>query len=120
MALSRLQKLLDRFALIEKIVVYVKDEGSNLQTCASAMNSIISCNSMGLLEPIDGLCFGHALSKVCQYATTNKNMFTNLSYTSIKRCSKCHLEMYYMTQKMGKGCQAWDKACMDTGLKLKN
>jgi hypothetical protein len=29
-----LQELLDRFALIDKIIIYVNDEGSNLQTCA--------------------------------------------------------------------------------------
>jgi hypothetical protein len=40
----KLQKLLDWFALIGKIVTYVNDEGSNLQTCASARNFIISCN----------------------------------------------------------------------------
>ncbi len=30
----KLQELLDRFALIDKIIIYVNDEGSNLQTCA--------------------------------------------------------------------------------------
>jgi hypothetical protein len=51
------------------IFAFVKDQGSNLQTCASALTSIVSCNNLGLLEPFDGTCFGHALSKVCQYAT---------------------------------------------------
>ncbi len=61
----KLQELLDMFSLTDKIVAYVKDEGYNLQTCASALNSIVSCNSLRLLEPFDGLFLGHALSKVC-------------------------------------------------------
>jgi len=47
------------------ILVFVKDEGSNLQTCASALTFIISCNNLGVLEPFDGTRFGHSLSKVC-------------------------------------------------------
>jgi hypothetical protein len=62
----------------------VKDEGSNLQTCASALNSIVSNNSLRLLEPFDGSCLGHAFSKVYQYATTNEKVFASLSYASIK------------------------------------
>jgi hypothetical protein len=52
----KLQKLLDRFVLIEKIVAYVKNEGSNLQTCASALNFVVSCNSLG--------CWSHLMAHV--------------------------------------------------------
>jgi len=52
----KLQKLLDRFALIEKNVAYVKNEGSNLQTCASALNFVLSCNSLG--------CWSHLMAHV--------------------------------------------------------
>ncbi len=45
----KLQELLNRFALIDKIITYVNDEGSNLQTYASAPNSIVSCSTLGLL-----------------------------------------------------------------------
>ncbi len=62
----------------------MKDERSNLQTCASALNSIVSCNNLRLLDPFDGSCLRHALSKVCQYVTTNDKVFASLSYTSIK------------------------------------
>jgi len=37
----KLQELLDKFILTNRIVTYVKDEGSNLETCASALNSIV-------------------------------------------------------------------------------
>jgi hypothetical protein len=79
----KLQKLLNKCALINKIIAYVKDEGFNLQTCVIVLNFIVSCNSLGLLKPFDSLCFGHALSKVCQYATINEKVFANLNYASI-------------------------------------
>jgi hypothetical protein len=36
------------------------------------------------LESFDGSCFGHALSKLCNYATTYGKMFINLNYAFIK------------------------------------
>ncbi len=53
-----LQKLLDMFALTNKTIAYVKDERYNLQTCANVLNSIVSCNSLGLLKPFDGFVLG--------------------------------------------------------------
>ncbi len=78
----RLQ-LFDKFFFTHKILVYVKDEGPNLQTCASALNLIVSYGSLVTLEPFDRLCFGHALSNVCQFSTTNKKVTHRLFYTSI-------------------------------------
>jgi hypothetical protein len=46
----KLQELSDKFTLIEKIVIYVNGEGSDLQIGASALNSIVSCSTLGLLE----------------------------------------------------------------------
>jgi len=77
---TKLQKLLNWFVLIDKIVTCVNDEGSNLQTSASALNSIVSCNTLVLLEPFRGSCLGHALSKVCQYATIHDKVCIGLSY----------------------------------------
>ncbi len=37
----KLQDLFNIITLIENIIVYVKDERFNLQTCASVLNSII-------------------------------------------------------------------------------
>jgi hypothetical protein len=60
-----LQQLLDKNFFTQKIFVYVKDEDFNLQSCANVLNSVILCASLAMMEPFDGLCFGHALSKVC-------------------------------------------------------
>jgi hypothetical protein len=57
---------------------------SNLQTCANALNFIISCSNLGLLESFDGSCFGHAFSKLFHYATTYGKMFISLNYAFTK------------------------------------
>jgi hypothetical protein len=80
----KLQELLDRFSLTHNFFAFVKDERSNLHTCASTLTSIVSCNNLGLLEPFDGTCFKHALSKVCQYAIANEKVSTGLPLASIK------------------------------------
>ncbi len=51
-------------------------------TCINALNSIVSSTNLGLLEPFDGSCFGHALSKVYQYVIIKKKNSTNVSYAS--------------------------------------
>ncbi len=39
---------------------------------------------LGLEESFQWTCFGHAFSKVCQYATTNDKVCKNLKYVYIK------------------------------------
>ncbi len=80
----KLQELLDKFYLTQKILTFVKDEGSNLQTHASALTFIVSCNNLNLLEPFDGTCFKHALLEVCQLVTVNEKMSIGLPSTFIK------------------------------------
>jgi hypothetical protein len=62
----KLQELLDKFSLTKKNIAYIKDEVSNLQACVNALTRIISYNNLALLEPFNGSCLGHAISKVCQ------------------------------------------------------
>jgi len=80
----KLQKLLDMFFLTQKTLAFLKDEWSNLQTCASALTSIVSYNNLGLLKPFDGICFRHAMLKVCEYVIINEKMSIGLSSTSIE------------------------------------
>jgi len=60
----KLQQFLDNFFLAQKVVAYVKDDGSNLQTCTTILNLIVSYNMLGMFESFDGSYFGHVLSKV--------------------------------------------------------
>jgi hypothetical protein len=39
---------------------------------------------LALLKPFDGSCLGHALSKVCQYATIDEKVVVSLSFAFIK------------------------------------
>jgi hypothetical protein len=68
---------------------------------------------LGLLEPFDGSCLGHALSKVCEYAITNDKMCIGLSYAFIKDVQGAIQKCITWPKKSGKGKQAWDKACID-------
>ncbi len=47
---KKFTKLLDNYALRRKIIIYVKDEGSNLNTMTIALKSIINCDLFGLEE----------------------------------------------------------------------
>jgi len=67
-----------------KFFAYIKDERSILQTSASALTSIVSCNFLALLKPLHGSYLGHALSKVYQYATIDEKVPTTLSFASVK------------------------------------
>jgi hypothetical protein len=53
----------------------VKDEGFNLNAMTDAINSIVSCETLGLKESFLGTCYGHFFFfKACQYATTNEKV----------------------------------------------
>jgi hypothetical protein len=91
------------------MLLYVKHEGFNLQTCAFALSSIISCSNLAILEPFDGLCLGHALSKVCQYVISNDKMCIGLPYTSINVVQGAIRKCITWPKFFGKGKQAWGK-----------
>ncbi len=59
-----LQEFFDKFFLMERIIAYLKNEGFNLQSCAIALNSMVSCKSLNMLKCFHGFYFGHTLSKV--------------------------------------------------------
>ncbi len=61
----KLKQILDKFEATQKILAYVKDEGSNVATCVQTLKAIVSCVNLDTTEPFDGFCFGHMLLKVC-------------------------------------------------------
>ncbi len=67
----------------KKTIVYVKNEGFNLNTMIITSKTIVSCDILGLEESHQCICFEYAFS-MCQYATTNENVCKNLTYVSIK------------------------------------
>ncbi len=68
----------------KKIIVYVKDERSNLNIMTIVLKFIVSWGVLGLDEKFQSTCFDHVFPKVCQYATTNKKVYKKFKFTSIK------------------------------------
>jgi hypothetical protein len=62
--------LFNSFDLLNKIIVYVKSKGLNLNTLIKGLKFIVYvyCSPFQLLAPFIKLCFSHAKSKVVQYA----------------------------------------------------
>ncbi len=48
------------------------------------LKSIVSCDMLVLEESFQGICFGHAFFKACQYATTKEKVCKDLWYVLIK------------------------------------
>ncbi len=85
MLAKNLINLFDAYGLKNKVITYLKDEGSNLNTLTNcALKPIDKCETLGLEENFQGTCFGHVFSKVCQYATTNDKICKKLKYVFIK------------------------------------
>ncbi len=63
-----MKHFLVKYQFTSKIIVYVKDEGTNLNTLAFTLKSVVSCAPLQLATPSNGTHFGHVMSKTCQYA----------------------------------------------------
>jgi len=44
----KLKQIIGKFSFTQKILVYVKGEGSNLETCAQVFKSVVSCGDFGI------------------------------------------------------------------------
>lgn len=56
------------FDLCHKVVVYMKDECTNLNTLTNALTNIVSCISL-MFSPLHvGNYYEHIMFKCCQYA----------------------------------------------------
>jgi hypothetical protein len=79
-------QLLNNFFFIHKILAHVENEESNLQTCVSALNLVVSSVSFSMLKPFDGPCFWVPYQglPICDDFFTYEKIFHGLSYTFIK------------------------------------
>jgi hypothetical protein len=66
--------ILDAYELRNKIITYVQNKGSNLNTMTSVLEYIVECGTLGFEESFQGTCFGHFFSKACQYVMTNEKV----------------------------------------------
>jgi hypothetical protein len=62
----------------------VKGEGKKLFIMTNVLKQIIFYEKLGILAPVKGVYFGHAISKACQYATSNEKVSLGLQPMNIK------------------------------------
>ncbi len=74
------------YGLNVKIFAYVKNEGNNLTTMTIAQTFVISYKVLKLTTPFIRSCWGHAMSKCCQYAIDDIKICVELTIISIKKC----------------------------------
>jgi hypothetical protein len=63
--------------------MYVKNEGSNLNTVTSALKSIMKCEALDLKESFQGTYFEHVFFKSCQYVINNEKVYKGFKYVFI-------------------------------------
>lgn len=81
----------------------------------TTLKSVVGCDNLELQEAFQGTCFGHAMSKACQYGTNDGNVCSVLREVSIKAV-QADFQKCITWPKFGKGRQEWTMACMDSGL----
>jgi hypothetical protein len=84
----------------------VKDEGANLNTLATALTSVVTCDVLGLKNPYSGTCFGHLMSKVCQYGTYSDTICKSMKHVSVKNAQSTLQKTITWTKKSGKDHQS--------------
>jgi hypothetical protein len=108
--------LLRKFQMTNKIVFYVKDEGSNLGTFDSVLTFVVNRELLDLSKPYIGTCFGHLMSKCCQYMTSEEKVCMDMKEVLLKDDQTSLQKTIIWTKKFGKGREEWDKACIEVGL----
>jgi hypothetical protein len=97
--------LLNSFGLFTKVIAYVKDERSNLNTFISILTFVLSYYSLQLACPFVNSCFDHAMSKVAQYANDDTNVCMGFSKVSLKKAQSSLYKTITWTKNFGKGGQ---------------
>lgn len=62
---KQVKVLLAKFNLTNKIIVYGKDVGDNLNSFTTTLTFVVSCELLQLPQPFASFCFGHVMSKAC-------------------------------------------------------
>jgi len=78
------KSLLSNFGLIIHVIAFVKYEGSNLNTMATALCFIIICQPLKFNHVYEGTYFGHVMSKACQYVINDDKVSKSLMQVNVK------------------------------------
>jgi hypothetical protein len=95
--------VLAKHGLNTHVFAYVKNERNNLATMTFVLTFVVSCEVLGLSTPFVGSCWGHAMSKWCQYAIDDSKVCVNLPFFSIKETQSILEKTITWTKKSGKG-----------------
>jgi len=81
---NNLTKLFNQYGSRNKIIVYVKNKGSNLNTMSIVLKFVVKCEVLGLDEVFKVRLFWPFFSNACQHAIIDKKICKNLKFVSIK------------------------------------
>jgi hypothetical protein len=80
----------------------LKNEGLNLGALESALCCVVSCELLNLSKPHARSCFGHLMSKCCQYAKRKDKMCINIIDVLLKDIQTTLQKIITWTKKFGK------------------
>lgn len=104
--------LLNEFGLSDQVLVYVKDERTNLNTLTTALKLVVKCKPLELDKP-HGNCFRHVMSKAWQYGIKDIVLCTRMTCVSLKNAQATLQIIMTWTKKFGKGIIDWHKTCVE-------
>jgi hypothetical protein len=116
--INQVKILLDSFGLLDRVIAYVKDEGSNSKTLTSTLIYVVSYFSLWLTCPFVGSWFSHAISKVAQYATDDTKICAWFLEVSLKEIQSSSQKTITWTKKYRKGEAKWKESCIIVGLPI--
>jgi hypothetical protein len=97
----------------------VKDEGANMNTMRTTLKSIISYESLSVMEWFQETYFEHACYKAYQHAIVEKRVSRGLKYISLKFAQANLQKCITLPKNSRKGKDEWMKAYITTGITLK-
>ncbi len=106
-----MKSLLGSFGLLNKVIAYVKDEGSNLASLIITLTSIVSCSILKLVFPFIGSCFGHGMSKVAQFAINETKVCVGMMEVNLKWAQTTLQKTIIWTKNSTKGMHEWKDVC---------
>lgn len=111
-AKNQLELILRTCQIDQGCVGYVYDVGSNLSSCSETVNSVVSCDVLGLTFPLKTSCWAHILiTFLSKSISPDAKHDIDLSLLSFKYMKRRLQICITWTTKIGKGATAWEGAC---------
>ncbi len=87
----------------------------------STIANVLKCQTityekLGILTPFEGVCFGHAFFKTCQYAIYNEKISSSLQCVNIKYAQSLIQACITWPKNQEKEGWKWTNVCLATCL----